>query len=240
MRAYVQTLAGVHLNTQGARAAQGFRELGVECVEFLDDEDLEDIRREDILCAGERLMSRRMASLGISSSVEPYPEALRPYLGRRLWRAEAADLTDADLPLFLVPVRDGDFHALVATDRADLAASGVRGGVWASEVVWFAAVWRAFVRYGQVVAILPAEGDLELVVDERVVRDAARAWKGAPAAFAIDFGVDETGRTLVVRARDVWGLSPLGLDARGYALLLAARWAELAGVEDTLREVCLG
>lgn len=238
MRAYVQTLAGVHLNTQGARAAQGFRELGIECREFLDDEELEDIRREDILLAGDRMLLRRMAALGVVSPyIEPYPKVLMPYMGRRTWRTQAKELAEEDLPLFLRPVRQGQFHATVAYDKADLSAAGVVGDVWASEVVWFGSTWRAFVRYGEPLAVLPAEGDLDLVVDEGVVRDAIASWADAPAGVAIDFGVDEAGRTLVVRARDVLALSPLGLDARSYALVLAARWAELVGAADPLREV---
>ena len=42
------------------------------------------------------------------------------------------------------------------------------------------------------------------------------------------------GRTVLFTTRDGWCLDPCGMDARGYALLLAARWAQMVGGEDEL------
>jgi len=237
MRAYVQTLAGVHLNTQGARAEQGFRELGIECVEFLEEDDLEDMRPEDVMVANERMVAKRLAALGAAPSVPCYPEALMPYMGRRIWRCLAEELTAEDYPVFLRPVHEGAFHSIGLLDEQDRIHAKIEGEAWASEVVWFESTWRAYVRYGREVATLPCEGDPDRVPDRDVVSAAIAAWKDAPAGCAIDFGIDEGDRTHVARARDVITLSPLGLSARDYALVLAARWAELVGAGDALKGV---
>ena len=56
-----------------------------------------------------------------------------------------------------------------------------------------------------------------------------------PEGFAMDFGVTDDGRTLLIEVNDGYSLGTYGLEATLYARLLSARWAELNGTEDELK-----
>lgn len=56
-----------------------------------------------------------------------------------------------------------------------------------------------------------------------------------PAGCALDFGVTEDGRTLLIEMNDGYSLGFYGLEPALYARVLAARWAELNGTEDVLK-----
>lgn len=241
MRVFIQKLAGVHLGTQGELLERGFRSLGIDCVEFLADDDLMDVQREDLVIGTRLVMAKRLSSLGILSTLSAYPEPLIPLMGSDVRIVDAKELRTQDLPLFLRPVDGVTFEPVCAYDLEDLACAGVTGAAWASEVMWFQVTYRLFMRYGKRVALLAAEGDPNLVPDEDVVADAIARWADMPCACALDFGVTEDGQTVFVCARDALTAAPLGIDARRYALTVSARWAELAGVMDPLRTVaCSG
>jgi hypothetical protein len=236
MRVYVQTLVGVHRNTQGQLAATGFSRLGVEVVEFLDDEDLEDLTDEDLLIAGNSYTSRRIREVGGTPYTSAYPEELDGFYGKNLRRCDVSEIEQEDLPLFLRPADGTSFEPVIVFDERDMKASGVTGAVLATEVVFYQSTWRLFVRYGKALALLPAEGDPGIVPDRDFVDRALAAWSTAPKGAALDFGIDAEGNTQLLRARDAYVIPPLGLDARSYARLLCARWAEIAGTVDPLAE----
>ena len=237
MRVFIQKLAGVHLGAQGEVAERGFCSLGIECHEFLADDDIEGLERGDLVLGNRLVVGRRLRDLGIDATLDAYPEALSAVMPPSVRAMDAQDLRKEDLPAFLRP-RGGDaFEPVCAYEMADLVASGVKGRVWASEVMWFEATWRLFCRHGERVALLGLEGDPRVVCDDAFVERCRLLWEDMPAACALDFGVTEGGETTVVCARDVLKVSPVGLDARSWALLLSARWAELAGVADPLADV---
>lgn len=234
MRAYVQSLAGIHWNAQGSAAKSGFSQLGIECVPFLDEEDLEDMQREDVMVGSRRNTERRLRELGVQPAAVVYPNPLHDFLGRRTFRCMADDLTPDALPLFVRPAVEKSFRPVVAFDLDDLVQCGVEGEVWASEVVWFVSSWRVFVCYGQILGCRAFEGDPDKQPNEEVIARCNDAWKDAPAGFALDFGITEDERTVLIRARDGWCLEPCGLNDKLYARLLSARWAELVGTRDPL------
>ena len=61
----------------------------------------------------------------------------------------------------------------------------------------------------------------------KVLRESVKAYKSAPAGYAIDFGVTEEGRTLLVEVSDGYSLASFGLSPHVYMNILAARWKEL-------------
>lgn len=61
---------------------------------------------------------------------------------------------------------------------------------------------------------------------------AVAAWPGKPRGCALDFGVDDRGRTLLVEANDGFALGAYGLPPLLYARLLSARWSEMTGAKD--------
>lgn len=57
-------------------------------------------------------------------------------------------------------------------------------------------------------------------------------YKSQPAGFAMDFGVTDDGRTLLIEVNDGFSIGCYGLDAISYAKLLSARWADLTNTLD--------
>ena len=57
-------------------------------------------------------------------------------------------------------------------------------------------------------------------------------FKDAPKAYAIDFGVIDDGKTLVVEVNASCCIGSYGLDVIKYAKFRSARWAELTNTED--------
>jgi len=104
--------------------------------------------------------------------------------------------------------------------------------VWVSEIVEFAAEWRVFVRYGELLDVRPYKGNWRLHFDAQVIENAVKDFATAPAGYALDFGVTKCGRTLLVEANDGYSIGHYGLYFINYAKLLSARWAQLTGQRD--------
>ena len=122
-------------------------------------------------------------------------------------------------------------------DRDTVAAgSGFQGNVWASEVVSWIAEWRVFVLRGEVLDVRQYAGHWSLPIHPDWIMAAVRVYKNAPVAYAMDVGRLDDGRWALVEVNDAYDLGTYGLEVEGYARMLSARWGELVGVEDMLRE----
>ena len=73
----------------------------------------------------------------------------------------------------------------------------------------------------------PYKGRWDVFPDAEVLKKAVAAYHSAPAGYALDFGVTDDGRTLLVEMSDGYGLASFGLKAPIYMQILAARWQEL-------------
>lgn len=169
---------------------------------------------------------------------DDYPAALRPFLGRRLWastlNAVAAD--PAQWPVFVKPRHARkQFTGVLVRRLGDLIGCGRDGEdppVWCAEPVAFAAEWRCFVRYGQVLAVQPYRGAWQAQFSAAVVESMVGAYGGAPRAYAFDIGVTTHGHTLLVEVNEGYAVGSYGLQPVLYAKFLSARWAELTGTDD--------
>ena len=119
--------------------------------------------------------------------------------------------------------------------------------VWLSEPVKFVSEWRYYVLDGVVVGA----GRYDEGPDEAPKPDVSRVSAAAsemslsgslaPAAYALDFGVMDDGRTALIEANDAWALGYYQGDTPGpkvnpcearcehrtYAKMLYARWNQL-------------
>ena len=138
-------------------------------------------------------------------------------------------------PVFVKPLEDKQFTGVVVRSPKDLIGCGIQGvnqDVYCSEIVSFVAEWRCFVRYGRILSVRPYKGDWRKHYDYRVIESAVKEFASAPAGYAIDFGLTDDGRTLLIEVNDGYALGCYGLFYIDYAKLLSARWAELTGTED--------
>ncbi|MGL5804285.1 MAG: ATP-grasp domain-containing protein, partial [Xenococcaceae cyanobacterium] len=68
--------------------------------------------------------------------------------------------------------------------------------------------------------------------DDRVIDRAVAVYKSSPKTYASDFGVTETGKTLLVEVNNGYSLGSYGLFYLDYAKFLSAKWSEMTGAED--------
>ena len=237
MRVFINAIPGVYRNAQYSLSEEGFKDLGVETILYFSKEEIVGIRREDILIATKRTVTKRLDDLGADHDIFTHPEELLPYMGPNERLVDASTITEADLPAFIRPAKGVPFTSVAARGMIDLKLNGIKGDVWLGDIEHFMSTWRCFVRYGKVISIDVCEGDPKYLPDFALIHEAGAAWTSAPAGGALDFGVTADGRTVLFTTRDGWCLDPCGMDARGYALLLAARWAQMIGVEDELRGI---
>lgn len=95
---------------------------------------------------------------------------------------------------------------------------------------WATKVLDTFAKQGYVLD--KGKGAEQVATHADTIEHAVRDYVTAPAGYAIDFGVTDDGRTLLVEVNDGYALGSYGLFYPEYAKLLSARWAELTSTED--------
>ncbi|MGW6424942.1 ATP-grasp domain-containing protein [Nocardia sp. NPDC055053] len=170
---------------------------------------------------------------------DDYPEALRDFLGRRVWTSTLSEVehaleTSSATPLFVKPAdRRKSFTGTVCYSERDFTAWGGRSRrqrVRCSEVVAWRTEYRVYVIDQRIVAVDHYDGDSTIPLDMTVVESAIAAYHRtgtAPIAYGIDFGVLADGRTALVEANDGYALGAYAITADDYTELVMRRWSEL-------------
>lgn len=168
-----------------------------------------------------------------------YPESLRPFMHRKVYistlgRVERTLIEGGGETVFVKPCdRRKDFTGRTFASFHDFNEIGNvsrRQNVWCSEVVTWLSEYRVYVVRGGIVSIDRYAGDPEITLDRNTVEEALAAFRAsgeAPSAFAIDFGVLDSGETALVEANDGYSIGAYQIGAGPYTDLLFTRWAEL-------------
>ena len=88
MRAYIHAFQGRPWNEDCAAAYRGFAGLGVECVFFTSNEEIDQRRPDEIVIGGMLIMEHIFTQMEIKLPNYNYPEDLGKYLGRNIRRSE--------------------------------------------------------------------------------------------------------------------------------------------------------
>ncbi|MFE1595509.1 ATP-grasp domain-containing protein [Nocardia sp. NPDC058705] len=170
---------------------------------------------------------------------DDYPEALREFLGRKVWPSTLGEIERAmdsacATPVFVKPAeRRKSFTGTVCYSERDFAAWGRasrRQRVWCSEVVAWISEYRVYVIDQRIVAVDHYDGDNSVPLNMETVESAITAYgrcDTAPNAYGIDFGVLASGETALVEANDGYALGAYDIAADQYTELLMNRWSEL-------------
>ncbi len=243
-RVYIKKAGGEIASEACYTAWRGFAHLGYP-LDFFEWDDLTQrcLRLDPLTLVVGGTVAVHMALRQIGVQVPPplnLPRLLLEFAGRRVWEATLGAVrrgfrSGQVAPLFVKPLADTkSFAGCVVAGEAELGRLGHLGddlGVLAAEPVAFVSEWRYFVHRGAVAGLAHYKGDWSVVPDSGTVRRAVAAYRPAPAAYSLDFGVSADGRTLLVEANDAFALGAYGLDAVEYARMLEDRWLELVGVE---------
>ena len=243
MKAYIQTdKNGDFYNVNAFIAFEGFRNFGYEIKKFFDADEISDHNPENIVVGGIGNVRKRLQNLNIVRPEKEidYPEELKPFLKRKIWESSIKKIfsdknnwnifikpkTETKLFAGKVIKNEMDFLGLINEER-DIE-------VLCSELIDFRTEWRCFIRYKEILDIRRYKGDWDTRIDLKTVQAAIESFTTQPNSFALDFGVNEVGETILVEVNDGHSLGTYGLSSAHYAKFLSARWSELTATEDHL------
>jgi ATP-grasp domain, R2K clade family 3 len=240
MKVYIRKNSGIQFASHNfAIAYDGFRQMGWEILFFESIEQLADLEPESLVVGFGDDIHKALIKLNINPPVEiNYPEELHQFLGRKIWLSRVDYI--AKHPelwnVFIKPAKDfKKFKGRVVKSPKDLIGCGdelVDTEIWCSEPVKFLAEWRCFVRYNQILDVRRYYGDWSLNFNSAIIKAAVVSYQSAPASYAIDFGLTDSGKTLLVEVNDGYSVGGYGLFPIDYAQFLSARWAEITNTKD--------
>lgn len=179
-----------------------------------------------------------MARLGVP---EPghmsYPAALAQYLGRKIRRSRYSDVPTGFFVKPVHGVKSFTGHLKGSWPEGEVVPAGLdRAEVWWSAPMRFTSEFRFYIVRDQIAGWSQyGDGD-DAWPDQAMVARAVEAMSvaSAPDGYALDFGLLEDGRQLLVEANDGWALGLYrdgrgGMSAKSYLDLIAARWRQIIG-----------
>lgn len=233
-----------------ANAMYGFREMGAEIVPYHLIDDIYDIViKEDIVLDYIDQCNAIFAKFGVEPHVPDYPDALKEFLGRKIWKdtinSISADEKKWSAGYFVKPTRSKAFTGKIISSVTDLIGCGNHSEdyeVLVSEPLDICAEWRCFITYDELMDVRPYGTLMEKTrksymyhYDEKILNSMMQAfctWEERPMACSMDICVTQDGRTLLVELNDAYALGCYGLPSIYYAKLISARWSQLLGVRD--------
>lgn len=219
-------------------ARRGMWTLGVETVpfEWVDDIDaIEDLGPTVGVAGYIGDVHRALKRLGVAipENVD-YPEPLKGYLGRRVWRSTLGRVRSFAGRVFVKPVEHKAFTGFVWTgcfdsvSRRRVVTMEDDAEVWCSEHVEIRAEYRSFLLDNEVLDVRLYKGDWSAAPSRHVVETAARAMRGhAPRAYCLDWAVTAEGETILMEMNEGFAFGHYGLHPVSYARMLSARWNEM-------------
>lgn len=241
MKAYIQTdKNGNFYNVNAYIANEGFQTMGWETQKFSTLEEIPDFEPAHLVVGGIGNVRKRLAQLGIAPPAQEidYPPTLTKYLGRKVWTSTIEELLENahNWHVFVKPKNETKkFAGKVLksyTDFIGLVDKENPTEVWCSEIIDIVTEWRCFIRYGEILDVRQYKGAWDSQIDLQVVKNAIRDFTSAPAAYALDFGVDIHKNMLLIEVNDGHSLGSYGTQPVLYAKFLSARWAELTKTKD--------
>ena len=233
-----------------ANAMYGFRELGAEIILYhMIDEIYDKVTREDIVLDYIAQCNSIFAKFGITTRIPDYPDALKPFLGRKIWSDTINSISRSEekwsAGYFVKPVISKAFTGKIVGSISDLVGCGNYSEdyeVLVSEPLDICAEWRCFILYDEIVDVRPygllldkSRKSYKYHYDFKVLDSMMEVfvkWEERPVACSMDICVTKDGKTLLVELNDSYALGCYGLASIFYAKLISARWSQLMGVRD--------
>ena len=218
-------------------ARMGFLSLGAEVRMFTPDSfDELELNEGDIVVGGVGFAQKGMRRLGLTVPViDSIPDPLMPFAGRRVWQSTMKELrarVSAGETIFAKPRPDrlklftgqlfSSFRDLIPT-----AHIPDEEPVDCADPITLLTEYRCFVLRGDVIDIRSYTGEPLRFPDPGVIADAVKAYADGPMGYALDGGVTDDGRTVVIEVNDGYAIGAYGLAPIQYANLITARWDEI-------------
>lgn len=228
-----------------AHAVAGFRELGAEIVKYEKiDEIYQWITKDDIVLDYIDQCLTIFNKFGVKPKLDDYPEVLKPYLGRTIWKdtIDSINSNPDKWGIFCKPIKEKVFTGKVINGPADLVGCGScyeNYEVYCSPILNIKREWRGFIYYDNLVDLRPYSGNWHYNYDTAFIDKVIESflnWEERPVACSLDFAVieDKQGnqKTIFLEANDAYALGNYGLQHVQYAKLISARWSQLLNRPD--------
>ncbi|HFI0144442.1 TPA: ATP-grasp domain-containing protein [Streptococcus suis] len=222
-------------------AQVGYHLRGEEVRLFKETSEIKRLYKEDILI--DYIYETRwfLEKMGIEVPEVDYPQELSSFYGRWIRDGKLGEIVHhpENWGVFIKPkIGSKKFTGRVVQSTSDLIGIGLPFDypIWISQTVDFKREWRVFVLEGQVLDVRPYIGDYHYHYDASIIDQAIACWQSAPVAYAMDIGVTEDGRTLIVEINDGYALGNYGLNPLKAAIFFERRWRELTKPYFTTHE----
>lgn len=252
MKIYAKTRQNEHFtifhSPNISHAVSGFRELGAEIVTYNTiDEIYDKVTSDDIVLDYIDQCLTIFDKFGKHPHLEDYPEVLKPFLGRKIWKDTINHINSdpSTWGIFVKPLKEKAFTGRVINGTKDLVGCGScyeDYEVICSEPINIKAEWRCFIYYDKIIDIRPYgfsntehwryHYNIETVDD---IISKFITWQDRPVACSIDIGViekDNKYTTVLIEVNDCYALGCYGLDSIYYAKMISARWSQILGRKD--------
>lgn len=159
-----------------------------------------------------------------------YPTELKDFMYREVSVCDISDVKEGDFfkpqetqqKLFLPRVKDRSFQCELTLGKVPTGTQ-----VLTSKAVKFIAEYRVYVLHGEVLNVCFYKGNPLVQTNVEAITQMVSKTKHYAAAYCIDAGVLDTGKTALVELSDFCCVGNYGLKAIDYAKCIAERWPEL-------------
>lgn len=234
MNALVQTNTKNYMNH--VTASHGLYQCGcfVESKEYLPGDTIE-VDNESVYYGTVGFYTHIMEQLGYTQRhIGHVPEDLYAFAGRNI---ETVPLSVAltkkkTEDIFFKPIPENHKKFTGSTfnksiDLINLYSYDENDLVLMSPVINIISEWRGFVLNDELVDSRNYKGNFRIVPDYAKIEPYFKLWKERPCAWSCDFGVTDTGETVIIECNDVISLGWYGTDPSNAGRLLIARWEEI-------------
>jgi hypothetical protein len=237
-KAYIQLYKGEFVTEATFVAFMGCEQLGINCIKF----DLADIATLDItkntpVFGGITAVRHALTQMGIKPP-EPLdiPEELIQYTQRDIqFNTLSYFMKNGKFPLFVKPRKAKLFTGMIVSSADELSflsqldLAGDEQDLIASSVVKFVAEFRVFVANGEIYDCRSYSGKWNVNPDYDFIENVIKNYTSAPDGYVIDFGVTDSGKTLLIEANDGYSFGSYGLNPTAYFKISIARWNQMVG-----------
>jgi hypothetical protein len=235
MRALVELAPdGQILNSHTFVVYEALTQLGYD-IDFFKEIHMAKTTRDCLVVGTVRSVRTAVRMLGYAMPTPlDYPNELIHLLGRRVWSSTMKNARESsNWPVFVKPSLShklfqgyviNDFKDLLKTVDVDDDVS-----VYMSGVLHFISEYRVFVHKAKIIGMRHYLGDWGVFPDTEIIKGAVASFTDGPIAYALDFGITEDGRTLLVEANDFFALGSYGLPGIDYCHALVDRWLQMVG-----------
>lgn len=196
-------------------ALDGAMQIGLICIPYFRvDEIITQYERGDLTFDGIDQVQYCLNKFNIQPQEFNYPEVLKPYLGRKIWKDTINSISSNENKWsagnFVKPIKEKVFTGKVISSIKDLVGCGScyeDYEVYVSEPLNFVYECRGFVYYDELVDLRPYKGNYKYMkyMDTDLISQAMEDWKtwsDRPNACSLDWGVVKRPHKILVHKQN--------------------------------------